>query len=158
MLIDMEKQDKEILQWAKAHREYIERRKRYLRYAASMFLWLGISVFNYYVLTANVFTLANGFSLIVGLEFEVALAYGLFASILRINRRRMRHDAAFAAAIAVAVAVAVAVAFASSLAAFAVAFSSLATAAASAAALTLASSLAFAAAIDDEVTEPLDKC
>ena len=94
--------NRELLNWARTHKEGIERRNRYLRGIAAILFAVGITILNYYTLASGIFTPSNIYSVIVGAEFEIALATGLFFGFLRLLRR-INSDALLALALALTV-------------------------------------------------------
>ena len=94
--------NRELLNWARTHKEGIERRNRYLRGIAAILFAVGITILNYYTLASGIFTPSNIYSVIVGAEFEIALATGLFFGFLRLLRR-INSDALLALTLALTV-------------------------------------------------------
>ena len=70
----------------RSHKEHITARNRYLRYVATIMLWLGISVANYYLLASfNAITLPIGILLF---QFEIILWFGSYYVLCRLSHKK----------------------------------------------------------------------
>jgi hypothetical protein len=94
--------------WLRSHKEHITTRNRYLRYVATIMLWLGISVANYYLLASfNAITLPIGILLF---QFEIILWFGSYYVLCRLSHKKPESTLALTVALTFALTFALALA------------------------------------------------